>query len=59
MYNGALEGGVKRCRGGIIKWGTDVYRGMTRGHKVVDRYGRENCVVIAFGMRENGGLRCI
>jgi hypothetical protein len=50
VNDGAFEGGMERCRGGIIKRGTNVYGGMAGGHKVVDRYGRENCVVIAFGM---------
>jgi hypothetical protein len=52
VNDSAFEGRVmKGCRGGIIKWGTNVYRGMARGHIVIDRYGRENCVVIAFSVR--------
>ena len=56
MNEGGFEG---LCGGGILKRGTNVYGGMAGGHKVVYGHGRENWVVIAFGMmREKGGLRC-
>lgn len=59
MDDGAFERRMERYRGGIIEWGTNVYRGMARGHKVIDGDGREKRVVIAFRVREKSGLRRI
>ncbi len=56
MNDWAFKGMIKRSRGGIIKWGTNVYRGMAGSHKAVDRYWREHWFVIAFRAREKSGL---